>query len=191
MAKKKTRRKNRRKQQPIIKSWLLLLSGILIGLFAALIIFLNHQQPAKAPPVAESADKKPLAVTTKNPEKIDEVASKYDFYGALPSSRVVVPDSDGAVAGRTIIIQDEKEFSGNYSSYMIQVGSFKNASGADQQKAALAMLGYEPSIEKTRLHNGSIVHRVLIGPFSDITSVNQTRSRLQSQKIESTLLKSE
>jgi len=151
MAKKKTRRKNRRKQQPIIKSWLLLFSGILIGLFAALIIFLNHQQPVKAPPVAETRDTKPVNVTTRNTDKIDEVASKYDFYGALPSSRVVVPDSDDSTTGRTIIVQDEKEFSASYNSYMIQVGSFKNTAGADQQKAALAMLGYEPSIEKTTL----------------------------------------
>jgi len=191
MAKKKTRRKSRRKQQPIIKSWLLLLSGILIGLFAALLVFLNHQLPVKAPPVAETKPKRPSAEIKKAPAEAEEIASKYDFYGALPSSRVVVPHSDDSAAGRTIIIQHEKEFSANYTSYMIQVGSFKNTSGADQQKAALAILGYEPSIEKTRLHDGNIVHRVLLGPFSDINSVNQLRTKLQSQKIESTLLKSE
>jgi len=104
---------------------------------------------------------------------------------------VVVPDGGDDTDSKTIVVQDEKEFSDRYSSYSIQVGSFKKAAGADQQKAALAMLGYEPVIEKTRLHDGTTVHRVLLGPFVDLNTVNQTRTRLHSQKIDNTLLKSE
>lgn len=191
MARKKSKRKNRRKQKPLIKGGLVLLAGILIGLFTALLIFLNHQQPATAPAIATAPVAKPRPVVSEKPEKVEEVASKYIFYGSLPTSEVVVPESNRSAPSKTIIIQDEKEFSGNYSSYLIQVGSFQKAAGADDQKARLAFLGYETNIEKTRLHDGNIVHRVLLGPFADLESVNQLRTKLHSQKIESTLLKSE
>lgn len=191
MARKKTKRKNRRKQRPLMKGGLLLLAGIMIGLFAALLVFLNHQQPQKPPAVATVIKNQAEPKAEESPIDVKEVASKYEFYGALPTTQVVVPENDNSTVSETIIIQEEKEYSGNYSSYMVQAGSFQKADGADERKAKLAMLGYEPSIEQTRLHSGEIVHRVLLGPFSDINSVNQTRSKLKYQQIESTILKSE
>jgi len=197
MARKKTTRKRktnrRRKKRSELKSWALLATGLMLGLFVALLVYLKYQTPQK-PVIARPAPVIPTPATTARPEsnqpKLEKKETKYGFYGSLPSSEVVVPkstrnDSDA------IVVQQPKEFPSDYSSYSIQVGSFSKASGADEQKATLSMLGYEPRIEQNRLHDGKVVHRVLLGPYPDLESANRTRTRLHSQQIDNSLLKIE
>lgn len=198
MARKKTTRKRksnrRRKKRSELKSWALLATGLMLGLFVALLVYLKYQTPQKpviARPAPVTTSPATTAIRSENKEtKLESKESKYGFYGSLPSSEVVVPnttrnDSDA------IVVQQAKEFSSDYSSYSIQVGSFSKASGADEQKASLNMLGYEPRIEKNRLHDGQVVHRVLLGPYPDLESANRTRTKLHSQQIDNSLLKIE
>lgn len=198
MARKKTTRKRktnrRRKKRSELKSWALLATGLMLGLFVALLVYLKYQTPQK-PVIARPAPVTTSPATTatrpeSNQPKLEKKETKYGFYGSLPSSEVVVPRSTRNDED-AIVVQQPKEFSSDYSSYSIQVGSFSKASGADEQKATLSILGYEPRIEKNRLHDGKVVHRVLLGPYPDLESANRTRTRLHSQQIDNSLLKIE
>ena len=198
MARKKTTRKRktnrRRKKRSELKSWALMATGLMLGLFVALLVYLKYQTPqqpriARPAPVNSSPPKTTSQAASTSP-KLEKKETKYGFYGSLPSSEVVVPKTNKSDSN-AIVVQQPKEFSSNYSSYSIQVGSFSKATGAEAQKAKLSILGYEPHIEKNRLHDGKVVHRVVLGPYPDLESANRTRTRLHSQQIDNSLLKTE
>lgn len=199
MARKKTTRKRkntrRRKKRSELKSWALLATGLMVGLFVALLVYLKYQTPIN-PRVARPSPTVSTPTSTPQPEVktatpvLENKKSKYDFYGSLPSSEVVVPRSS-TNQETAIVIQQDKKFSNAYGNYSIQVGSFSKASGADEQKARLTILGYEPSIEKNTLHDGMVVYRVLLGPYADLDAANKVRTLLHSKKFDNSLLKLE
>lgn len=70
--------------------------------------------------------------------------------------------------------------------YLLQTGSFKNQLQADRQRAKLLLQGYEADIRAVTLNNGSVWHRVLMGPF-DRTKAIQMQTKLESENVESQL----
>ena len=70
----------------------------------------------------------------------------------------------------------------------MQTGSFQNAGDADNQKAKLALMGVEASIQQVMLQD-KVWYRVRLGPFKKIDDVNSMRSDLAKQGIEASLVK--
>ena len=70
----------------------------------------------------------------------------------------------------------------------LQTGSFQNASEADNQKARLAMMGSEASVQQVMLQE-KVWYRVRLGPFSSINDVNNMRSELAKQGIPASVVK--
>lgn len=70
----------------------------------------------------------------------------------------------------------------------LQAGSFQNAGDADNQKAKLAMLGSEASIQQVMVQD-KVWYRVRIGPFSKLDEVNRLRADLAKQGVEANVVK--
>ena len=70
--------------------------------------------------------------------------------------------------------------------YILQTGAFKDQLQADRQRAKLLLQGFDANIKSVTLTNGTIWHRVLIGPF-DKTRAAQLQSQLEQQSITSQL----
>jgi cell division protein FtsN len=70
----------------------------------------------------------------------------------------------------------------------LQTGAYKNQDEAQRQKAMLAMQGLEALISEREL-DGATLWRVRVGPFVGQDAVTQTRSRLQSAGIPSTIIR--
>lgn len=85
--------------------------------------------------------------------------------------------------------QQEHPQAGSSSGYLLQVGSFRHFSDADQLKANLALLGIEASIQSVELADGETWHRVRIGPFSDRQHLDEIRKQLQVNNIHTIVLK--
>jgi cell division protein FtsN len=98
---------------------------------------------------------------------------QFDFYTILPKKELIVPDHE--IKTRT---REEQIGKNKKASYVIQAGSSRDFKDADELKAKLALMGIESKVHKAKVES-VIWYRVKIGPYSQMSSVNNIMSRLQ------------
>ena len=182
-----------------LPGWVWMLGGLVIGLFIALLIYINENTSASnksrfgetvsnlfsqtAKDVREVAKQKQSA-PAKPSDNTDNKKPRFDFYTILPELEIAIPEQD--------LIRLEKQTPTTTphapSDYILQVGSFKQSEQADQLKARLALQGIEANIQSVAINNDTW-HRVRIGPVKDLTTLNQIRKRLQKNGIASIVVK--
>lgn len=123
--------------------------------------------------VAEPQKKAEAAV----PEPVQPEEPRYDFYTILPQAETVVPDYEIQSRVREELVGKTKA-----AKYVMQAGSFREASEAERHKAKLALLGIESWVEKAKVGN-VIWHRVKIGPYDNPSSVSTIKDLLQKNGI--------
>jgi len=172
--------------------------GVLIGLAVSLSIafYLNRTPipfmtakpkqaekngaPAKPPVIAglpQSGGAPAPAATAEKP--------KFDFYRILPGSEEPVTEREirerlRAKGGQQDSAKDV---------YFIQAGSFQNPAEADNQKARLAILGFESSVEPANLPDKGTWYRVRMGPYAKLEDINKVRQALAQNGIDASLIK--
>ena len=179
--------------------------GLLIGLAAALgialylnktpIPFMNRAKPEAGKPEAgalplaglpQEGQKPAAQVPVKPPEK-----PRFDFYKILAGGEE--PLSDRELRERLRAAQQPAP--GPVASaapqdvYFIQAGAFQNPADADNQKARLAMLGFESNVEPTNLPDRGTFYRVRLGPYTKVDELNQVRQALAQNGIDANLVK--
>ena len=161
--------------------WAWLVTGLLVGLFVAFLVFLQGQPQKK-----ENLEK-PTVTKPKVEKSQDSKTLDYDFYKILPRLEVVTPldEVEGKPSGKAA---QEKPVS-KPGVYVIQAGSFRKHTDADTRKANLALLGVASKIVSVKMDDGQTWHRVQIGPFEDLAQLNETRDVLIKNKIDTLLLK--
>jgi len=135
--------------------------------------------PAKPPAIA-GLPRGGADPAAKAPEK-----PKFDFYKILPGGEEPVSDRELKDAARAAKGQAE----GGKGVYYIQAGSFQNPADADNQKARLAILGFESSVEPTNLPDKGTWYRVRLGPYTKIEELNRVRQVLAQNGIDASLVK--
>jgi len=189
-AKKKRRhvtRKPRRRSDKRTAGWVWLLCGLGIGLgIAVATYFVLQTQPSMAsadkPATKKSVKDKP-ALKKKRVAKVEEEKPQYDFYTLLPKMEVVIPDSVIENANRAL------PHSETNLAYVLQTGSFRNASDADTMKAQLALVGIEADVESVVINDKDTWHRVRLGPFPSMKALKPVRRQLKQNDIDFILLK--
>ena len=173
--------------------------GLVLGLAIALAVafylnktplpFIGRGQPAaaknstgeqgKVPPIAgmPQGSAQPGASAAEKP--------KFDFYRILPGGEAPATDKDlkaapGAPKGEQDTLQGV---------FFIQAGSFQNPAEADNQKAKIAILGFESSVEPTTLPDKGTWYRVRLGPYTSLDELNRTRRVLAQNGIDASLVK--
>ena len=170
--------------------------GLLTGLAIALgVAFFVNKTPipflSKPKPAAKEADaaKAPAisglptqpSVAAKGPEK-----PKFDFYKILPGGEEPVSEKElkaaakAAAKGQPDLAKDV---------YYIQAGSFQNPADADNQKARLAILGIESSVEPADIPDKGTRYRVRLGPFAKLEELNRVRATLAQNGIDANMVK--
>lgn len=135
---------------------------------------------AGAPPAVAGLPQSDPAPAGKAPEK-----PRFDFYRILPGSEEPVSEKDLKEAARGAKGHPE----GAKDVYYVQAGSFQNPADADNQKARLAILGFESSIEALNLPDKGIWYRVRLGPFQQLEELNRVRQTLAQNSIDASLVK--
>jgi cell division protein FtsN len=170
-------------------------TGVVIGLAVALGIafYLN-----KAPMPFLTA--KPSKSEPKNDGKAPPIAGlpqgssvpassadkpKFDFYKILPGQEETVTEKELQARARASRGQQET----SKDVYFIQAGSFQNPAEADNQKARLAILGYESSVEPANLPDKGTWYRVRLGPYTKVEEINRVRAALAQNGIDASLVK--
>ena len=172
--------------------------GVLIGLAVSLgIAFYLNRTPvpfmSAKPKQAEKngAAAKPPAITglpqsggapapTAAAEK-----PKFDFYRILPGSEEPVTERE--IRERLRAKGGQQEAAKDV--YFIQAGSFQNPADADNQKARLAILGFESSVEPANLPDKGTWYRVRMGPYAKLDEINKVRQALAQNGIDASLIK--
>jgi cell division protein FtsN len=62
--------------------------------------------------------------------------------------------------------------------FFLQAGAFRTQEDAENQKARLALAGYEASIQPTTAADRSTLYRVRVGPFDNSDEMNRNRAEL-------------
>jgi cell division protein FtsN len=184
------RRGARRNGSGGIPAWFWLIGGILIGLGVAVVLMGRGYLPEirQHLPSADSKPDAPSATAPAGEEIAEPKKPRYDFFTVLPEMEVVVPEQElsrkaDRTDPQTNIAEDDSR-----DSYILQAGSFRNASDAEQLKAQLALLGSMASVQEVTV-NGQTWHRVRIGPFKGAREANEMRRMLADNQIETLVMK--
>lgn len=167
-----------------------LLVGVLLGvaITVALIIYikgenspfgdLGHQNDS---PV-EVPIKKKISEEEVKPNSSEGMAledpNKFDFYTILPETESKVTEQE--ISNKPIIKQE---------SYFLQVGAFAKEDDANNLKTKLALQGFEAIVQTAEIPNKGTMHRVRIGPLSDLETINKMRNDLQTNGFNADLIK--
>jgi cell division protein FtsN len=110
---------------------------------------------------------------------------KFDFYKILPGQEEPVTEKELRERLRSSRSQQD----GPKDVYFIQAGSFQNPADADNQKARLAILGFESSVEPANLPDKGTWYRVRLGPYNKLDEINRIRQSLAQNNIDASLVK--
>jgi cell division protein FtsN len=145
--------------------------------------------PANAAAVPAGAVPAPLPLPGKPGDPIPQNGDKprFDFYKILPGNADAIPDPKPAESKPADTAKEKAESVLKEAIYL-QTGSFQSASDADSQKAKLAMMGVEASVQQVMLQD-KVWFRVRVGPFKKMDEVTGMRSDLAKQGIETNVVK--
>lgn len=188
----------RPKHKASLPGWVWLLGGLFIGLFVALLVYLDHREPGQQKADITGAvtsffkqkAKDVRDVTKQQAQKAPPKPSaqkdrpRFDFYTILPELEVAIPEEELIKADK-----NSKASINQNTEYVLQTGSFRQPEQADRLKAKLALLGIEASIQTVHIKNGETWHRVRVGPIKDIATLNRTRKRLRDVGVPSIVVK--
>ena len=161
-------------------------TGLCIGLFVALYIYLNPQGGFGFPGSSKPTTPAPQAGSEKkaaSPAPTNVPAPKFDFYKILPNREVNI--SEWVAEDRDSGPKPESE----PGLYVLQVGSYKTFDAADEATATLALLGIDADIQRVVINGQDVRHRVRIGPFSDPAKFDEVRQRLKQNGMSFMVLK--
>ena len=167
--------------------------GVLLGLGIALGVafylnktplpFLGKSRPTAGKDAPDAGKPAVVAGMPQGAAKADK--PKFDFYKILPGSEEPVSEKELKDSGKTTKGQPESA----RGVYFIQAGSFQNPADADNQKAKIAILGFESSVEPTALPDKGTWYRVRLGPYTTLDELNRVRRTLSQSGIDASLVK--
>ncbi|MDR1276257.1 MAG: SPOR domain-containing protein [Candidatus Accumulibacter sp.] len=181
--------------------------GLVVGMLvsAAVVWYLNKSPvpfagTGRTLPRQENAQPPtPLALPGKPGDPIPEVSPdkpRFDFYRILPGNTdtlpaptrpdATAPSASSPAPGASGAKPDPKDVPTD--PLFLQTGSFQSAGDADGQKARLAMMGIEASIQQVMVQD-KVWYRVRIGPFKKQDDLAAVRSGLARQGIQANTVK--
>jgi hypothetical protein len=154
-----------------------LFMGILmgIGLSIAITVFITN---GKSPFVTKDTNGACIEIQGAKLEgeatsdAIQDQPTKFDFYNILPNGDKVISDLETTQTLKNPTNIPQKEV------YFYQVGSFTADKDADNTKAKLALLGFEAVILTATSQNNEIVHKLRVGPITDVTQIMKIKNDL-------------
>ena len=146
---------------------------------------------------AKTGGKSGGAADASKDDKKDE--KRFSFYEILPGKEEVLDarkaqevakaDSKSAPKSGEAAPKAEEGKAASKEQYFLQVGAFGSAGDADNQKAKLALLGFEAKVETVEVDGKGTMHRVRIGPYGRLEDINRVRSTLAANGVDAALIK--
>jgi cell division protein FtsN len=176
--------------------------GLVLGLAIALGVafylnktplpFLGKSKPAATKEAEKAPGEAPKAVAGMpqgGAKGADKERPKYDFYKILPGGEEPVSERELKEAAKAAAKSPSGQPEAAKGVFFIQAGSFQNPADADNQKAKIAILGFESSVEPTPLPDKGTWYRVRLGPYTSLEDLNRVRRVLTQNGIDASLVK--
>ena len=165
-----------------------LFTGLLIGLGLSWFLYARGYfpytdrpaQPEVGPITLDGSEPLVEGMETREPEK-----PRYDFFTVLPEMEVIVPEEELNVRSQPEAAAEPGATTG--AEYLLQVGSFRQASDAEQLKARLALLGMVAKVQSVTV-NETTWHRVRVGPVTGARAAEEMRRQLSDSGIDSLVM---
>lgn len=163
-----------------------LLVGLLLGVGISVLmaVFITgvkspfEEKVTPAPVIeAEKAEEVPAAEPV--PPADEAGKPRFDFYTILPGTEQQVTEEE-IKRQETVAVKE---------SYFLQVGAFQTEQEADNMKAKLALQGMEAFVQTAEIPGKGILHRVRIGPFSDLNEISKSRALLEQNGFAADMIK--
>jgi cell division protein FtsN len=111
--------------------------------------------------------------------------TKFEFYKELPDK------PEGSATKQVVtkpqtpapVVNPPAKATVDSTLYLVQAGSFQNASDAEKLKAKLALVGMEASVQKADIPGKGVFHRVRLGPYKGMVEANATIANLKQNGI--------
>ena len=168
-----------------------LLAGILIGLVLGLGIalavawYINKMpSPFSSRPVPAPKTEAPKAQAPQT-AKVEEKAPKAEEKMRFEFDKILRgedADKQAKEAQKASTPQGREAF-------FLQAGAFQNARDADDMKARLALVGIEARIETSTTQDKGVLHRVRVGPYTNVEELNRARDTLKQNDVATTLVR--
>lgn len=151
----------------------------------------SSDQPAPSAPVAPAAASSPVAE--------DDMASTSPAHSNADTDATSKPTANAKdeveeLEKQQLASESQSSSSSTVTdkavttSYVIQLGIFKDFTAADQLKAQLAMQGVEAKIKNIKKSN-TVYYRVWIGPYTNHTDATNKQQDLKNNQIKSSVVK--
>ncbi len=197
---RKVRRKPAGPPRRPLPGWAWLLTGMLVGLAAAAVFYLQGvdrmgqdpgwltrgetEAPASAGSSSPNGDRATGAPATPASER-----SRFQFYELLPRDEVQIPRAaphrtpPPAAPPAPATPPAPPPQAAPADRVILQTGSFRQYAQADEMKARLALLGLAANVREARV-NGQTFHRVYVGPLTGEAEIRRILERLRNENIE-------
>jgi cell division protein FtsN len=132
----------------------------------------EQKQPQAAPQPAPAAD--PLQAV------VDRIQNGAETKAAAPAAPVppntAAPPTQAAAPAPSPAGEDKWV-------YYLQAGAYRETADAEAVRAKLALLGFEASVTDRTTDSG-VLHRVRVGPFTQVETMNKVRSKLSENGVD-------
>ncbi len=183
--------------QPPRPAWFWLVIGVGLGLALSGIVLVKDWGPMLRKRDLPQPNPAATAPAAGEPAIADEAAAKpkksFDFYQVLPEMEVVIPDAELTAKARA----EQQARNAPAAStppptagvrYVLQAGSYPDASSAEEAKAKLALLGFVATVQPVTI-NGKTWNRVRLGPYPSASDLETAKRTLADNGIKAIALK--
>ena len=148
--------------------------------------------PGPAPSHARDAD--PLAAVIANMKEPADVKPevKKRVAPAVATVAPAAPAAEAAPVHELAKVAAPKADTGGDDKviYFLQAGAFREISDAEATRAKLALLGFEATVSD-RLSDAGTLHRVRIGPYTQVEAMTRARAKLVDSGIDVAIVRNQ
>jgi cell division protein FtsN len=130
---------------------------------------------------ARSPDRPRFDLSKILPGTEDRRSSKPEDAGSVPATA-----ADQAAA----MVPASASPAGTASQYFLQAGAFQNAADAEDQRAKLALMGIEATMQSVEIPDKGTVNRIRLGPYNSVDEMNQVKADLLKRGVSTAVIKS-
>lgn len=112
---------------------------------------------------------------------------RFSFYEILPGKEEVIDPRKAQEAAKPADGKSAPD--APREQYFLQAGAFGAAGDADNQKAKLALMGFEARVETVDIEGKGAMHRVRLGPYGRLDDINRVRATLASNGVDAALIR--
>ena len=144
-----------------------------------------NKQITEKPKAATPAEADPLGAAIANMKEKPALAP-----AAAPAPAPAPTQVAAAPAAQNVTPSSAAEPAEDKITYYLQAGAFREVGDAENTRAKLALLGFEAVISE-RANDSGVLHRVRIGPFGQVESMNKARAKLVDAGIDVAIVRNQ